>query len=216
MSRRKSWFRLVQKLTIGVAALFFVGRGVEGAAIPAIHIGLYGGSDDLISYVANRFTSLSYDVQVLTSPSQVTASSLSNFDVLYVVSSEAGQLSGTAAVIANWVASGNGLIVEQPNVEGPVAIMPPGLNVSVFDRGYDGSSSGPNPGAGRADLCRSCSSSDRWANSGRTVWQWRQGSAFGCFTHLDHTGRSGHQSFAGCDCSWQLRLGASYFSHWEY
>ncbi len=144
MSRRKSWFRLVQKLTIGVAALFFVGRGVEGAAIPAIHIGLYGGSDDLISYVANRFTSLSYDVQVLTSPSQVTASSLSNFDVLYVVSSEAGQLSGTAAVIANWVASGNGLIVEQPNVEGPVAIMPPGLNVSVFDRGYDGSSSGPN------------------------------------------------------------------------
>src|SRR4051812_8880603 len=144
MSRRKSWFRLVQNLTIGLAALFFVSRHVEGAAVPTIHIGLYGGSDDLISYVANRFTSMSYDVQVLTLPLQVTASSLSNFNVLYVVNSQSGQLSGTGPVIANWVASGHGLIVEQPNVEGPVAIMPPGLSVSVLDRGYDGSPTGPN------------------------------------------------------------------------
>src|SRR4051794_95236 len=114
MSRRKRWSWLARSLTMCVAALFFLSPSVDYAAGAVIRIGLYGGSDDLIAYVADRFTALKYDVQVLTSPSQVTASSLSNFDVLYLVSGEAGELSGTSAVIANWVAGGNGLIVEQP------------------------------------------------------------------------------------------------------
>jgi hypothetical protein len=144
MSRHERGFKSKWSVTLCAATVFLVSFSVDCTARATIRIGLYGGSDDIASYVADRFSALNYDVQLLTLPAQVTANSLSNFDVLYVVSSEAGELSGAAPVIASWVAAGNGLIVEQPNVEGPVAIMPPGLSVSVFDRGYDGSSSGPN------------------------------------------------------------------------
>lgn len=121
-----------------------MGPDVDGSAKAAVRVGLYA-HDNETPDASNRLSSLNYDVHVLTSASLLTANSLSSFDVLYVANKYAGELSDQAAVIANWVAQGNGLIVEQPNVEGPVGIMPPGLSVSVLSRSYDGSGSMPDP-----------------------------------------------------------------------
>jgi hypothetical protein len=93
----------------------------------------------------NRISGLGYPITNWTTPSQISLDALNGVDVLYVATANAFRLSEHAGLIAQWVELGNGLILEQPNVEGPVAIMPPGLGVSVFSRSYDGSQSMDDP-----------------------------------------------------------------------
>jgi hypothetical protein len=53
-----------------------------------------------------------------------------------VLSGYAFLLSNQRDVIANYVSGGGALIVEQPNNVGPISILPPGLEISVFDRAF--------------------------------------------------------------------------------
>lgn len=109
------------------------------------HVGIYCNRSNRCPELVNRFASLGYTTTHWTSPSQVDPNSLAGIDVLFVHNSEASDLASKDAVIGAWVFEGNGLIVEQPNVEGDVAILPPGLDINIWSRSYDGSLSGPDP-----------------------------------------------------------------------
>ncbi|NLF39949.1 hypothetical protein GX586_10910 [bacterium] len=113
---------------------------------PAAHatvVGIFGGSSTGAFPV--RAASLGYATEFWWLPAQITPPSLANVDVLYVTSGNTAKLSNEAATIVSWVSQGNGLIVEQPNVTGLVAILPPSLPISIWSKDYDGTNVGPDP-----------------------------------------------------------------------
>ena len=108
-----------------------VGSQVSGSTV-AVCSDMYYAS----SFV-DRVDSLGFTTKLWMDPAQVNASSLEDVDVLFVHSCFAPDLAGKASVIADWVAEGHGLIVEQPNQSGVVDILPPGLEISVYSDSYD-------------------------------------------------------------------------------
>jgi hypothetical protein len=89
-----------------------------------------------VDRVPSRIDAIGFSTTTWTLDSQITLSALNGVDVLYVTNERADLLSQSAELINQWVQLGNGLIVEQPNRSGPVAIMPPGLGVTVLSGNY--------------------------------------------------------------------------------
>ncbi len=108
-------------------------------------VGIYCNRSNHAQDFVNRVASLGYTTTHWTSPGQVNPSSLAGIDVLFVHVMEADELAAQDAVIGAWVFEGNGLIVEQPNLEGDVAILPPGLDLHIWSHSYDGSHTDPDP-----------------------------------------------------------------------
>jgi len=109
-------------------------------------IGVYGLPDDALPRLyADRVSSLGFRATFWTAESDITSNALAGVDVLYVIAGSAASLNGKSSLLGNWIAQGHGLVVEQPNQEGRVGILPPNLSISIFSRGYDGSNTGPDP-----------------------------------------------------------------------
>ncbi|MFQ5493818.1 MAG: hypothetical protein ACE5EX_00390 [Phycisphaerae bacterium] len=121
--------------------------GAPGPAPPTqlARVAVFGGSNASALGMMDRVESLGYAVTRWTDPAEVNAASLAAVDVLFVYTGVAHELAAQAAPIADWVFQGNGLIVEQPNREGYVPILPIGLDISVWSLWYDGSGNGPDP-----------------------------------------------------------------------
>jgi hypothetical protein len=100
-------------------------------------VAVYGNTGAPSDGFANRVKNLGYSTVYWKTSSQVTSASLAGVDVLYVYSEGAPSLATQASAISDWVSQGNGLIVEQPNTEGPIAILPSGLGISVWSHFYD-------------------------------------------------------------------------------
>ena len=128
------------RLVLNVIVMLFpaVFAFEANASLVAVYGGAHAGN------AADRLNLLGYDVVHWENASEVNAGSLASIDTLFVHTGAAGTLSSRKALIADWVYQGNGLIVEQPNQVGPVEVMPPGLDVSVWSDGYEGSHSGPD------------------------------------------------------------------------
>ena len=120
-----------------IAAIFLIQRA------EATIVGIYGSAST--GQFAGRVSSMGYDVEFWWLPTQITPASLINIDVLYVQSGQTPELTNEAATISTWVNQGNGLIIEQPNKTGPVAILPASLPISIWSKDYDGSTVGPDP-----------------------------------------------------------------------
>ncbi|HUV04938.1 MAG TPA: hypothetical protein VMX94_07495 [Armatimonadota bacterium] len=127
---RRVSFLIACLLALGMLALMVT--EVNAATVGVFSIYEYVGLG-----VAGRVSSLGYSTILWTNPSMITPECLAGVDVLYVLTGSAASLAGRASVIESYVAGGGGLIVEQANVEGPVAILPPGLGISVNSRSYD-------------------------------------------------------------------------------
>jgi hypothetical protein len=125
-----------------VVAVLLLGVVPQGLASM---VSIYGSNASNAGNFVNRATSLGYATAHWTTSAQVNQSSLEGTDVLFVQTGSAWELAAKASLIADWVSQGGGLIVEQPNQSGPVAILPPGLDITIWDWHYDGSHSGPDP-----------------------------------------------------------------------
>jgi hypothetical protein len=77
-----------------------------------------------------RLATLYSPVTTVTSAAAFPAS-LASFQVIYIGHSSVASLSAKATQIQAFVQNGGGLIVEQPNAVGPVAILPPGFELNV-------------------------------------------------------------------------------------
>jgi hypothetical protein len=106
------------------------------AGVYASAVGVFSMSPPMGQAVADRAASLGYSVVLWTAASDVSSENLADVDVLFLLSGSAMWLGDESSVIQSYVASGGGLIVEQPNFEGPVDILPPELAVSVYNRAY--------------------------------------------------------------------------------
>lgn len=91
-------------------------------------VAVYSRYATLGSAFVDRVASLGYDCLLLSQP-MLTASE--EVDVLYVTTGSAFLLASQSAEILDFVRAGGGLIIEQPNVVGPVPILPPELSISV-------------------------------------------------------------------------------------
>jgi hypothetical protein len=111
--------------------------------VSATIVGIFGSPST--GTFPGRISGLGYTYELWWSPTQVTESALLNVDVFYVHTARAPMLSNEAATISAWVNQGNGLIVEQPNQTGLVAILPPTLPISIWSKSYDGTNVGPDP-----------------------------------------------------------------------
>ncbi len=131
----------------------------SSAAISA-KVLFFGGSSSHIS----RLISLGADITVINNPATITPAFLDNFDVLYVENTYVDDLAGKAFEIRNFVANGCGLIVEQPNQTGPVAIMPAGFEVSVASISFTSISAALTPAAAGHEMTMGLSSSDLSGN----------------------------------------------------
>lgn len=92
----------------------------------------------------NRVSSLFTDVLVISNPETIP-DNLSVYDVIYVGVGESSSLSGKASQLQGYVNSGGGLVVEQPNEVGNVAILPPGFELTVTDIYWAGYPNLPGP-----------------------------------------------------------------------
>lgn len=104
--------------------------------VHASTVGVFSLSPPMGQAVADRVSSLGYGVLLWTSTYDIIAENLAGVDVLFVLSGSTMWIGDRAPAIRSYVESGGGLIVEQPNVEGPVDILPPELAVSVSSRAY--------------------------------------------------------------------------------
>jgi hypothetical protein len=82
---------------------------------------------------------------VVPAPTVMTPADLTGVDVLYVDACYAAQLAGSQDVIANFLRSGHGLVLVQPNADGPVALLPAETPLTVTSGDYDGSHSAADP-----------------------------------------------------------------------
>ncbi len=129
--------RLVSSVIVVLFGAVFASQASAGL------IAVYGGAH--AGNAADRLNGLGYNAVHWDDAGDVTAGSLASVDTLFVHYGAAWGLVDRKNLIADWVYQGNGLIVEQPNQVGSVEIMPPGLEVSVWSDGYEGSHSGPDP-----------------------------------------------------------------------
>lgn len=107
----------------------------------AAKIAVFSAQPTFATAVSSRIAALGFETVPWTDASMVTTENLNGVNALMVLSGFAFLLESQNGVIESYVANGGALIVEQPNIVGPVPIMPPGLEVSVADRTY------PNIGA---------------------------------------------------------------------
>ena len=127
----------MRRTSVLMMCLLVLAVVLAGPQASATNVAVYSLQEYFGVAIANRITSLGYSTVVWTNPSTVTPENLSGVDVLFVVTGFAASLEDQASVIESYVAGGGGLVLEQPNLEGPVAILPPGLGAGVFSRWYD-------------------------------------------------------------------------------
>ena len=128
----------MRKVSFLIACLLALGMLASMVTeVNAATVGVFSIYEYIGLGVAGRVSSLGYSTILWTNPSMITPECLADVDVLYVLTGSAALLAGRASVIESYVAGGGGLIVEQANVEGLVAILPPGLGVSISSRSYD-------------------------------------------------------------------------------
>jgi hypothetical protein len=82
-----------------------------------------------------RLATLYSTVTTVTSAAAFPAS-LATYHVVYVGHSDAAKLASKASQIQTFVLNGGGLIVEQPNATGPVALLPAGFEVNITSTAY--------------------------------------------------------------------------------
>jgi hypothetical protein len=92
----------------------------------------------------NRVSALFTGVSVISTPETIP-NNLAGYDVIYIGYSEASSLSGKAPQLQGYVNAGGGLVVEQPNTLGNVAIFPPGFELTVTDTFWAGFPNPPGP-----------------------------------------------------------------------
>jgi hypothetical protein len=92
--------------------------------------------------LAARVQGLGHNVKAFSVPAEVTKEALKGYKVFYVTTGYADDLVPQATLLQRWVKKGRGMIIEQPNLTGPVMLLPLKLRINIFSFDYDGSHGG--------------------------------------------------------------------------
>ncbi len=98
------------------------------------------GSND-----AARLSGLGLFITVTTNPADLNAVNLANYDVLAIAYTGAGVIGAAQPVIQAYVASGHGLLIHQPSVEGSIDYAPAAFGVNILSLWWCGVSGGTGP-----------------------------------------------------------------------
>lgn len=126
----------------------------------AADVAVFSSQESYATAVAARMSSLGFTAVAWSNSYQVTPEALADVDVLMVLTGSAFLLEYQADFIEVFVREGGGLVVEQPNFGDNVAIMPPGLEISISNRLYTDMSIALTPEAATHPLTAGLSPAD--------------------------------------------------------